>query len=1104
MSEPAVERRAESGHRPLTAAQKSQFVEALTAAAAWADGSLRSEFLAEVRDAYQHSIALPDDDANVRPLTVFNQCLRADGLAELVSVLDLIDSGRADPAVDRFRRLRSDLLTPEERVLRPVERTSILGIITRLAPDDVRRMAGVVTASQAPDIDHAGLLGYLENVADDRDIWPVLEFLERLIPLLSSGDAERSLASISDQIGDRVGQRRQLTEFRRSIGNPTPDNDPAHIDAGSTPDGSADGDPGDDMQKTERRGAGVSATRPAVWGGVPQRIPSFIGRRELLSRLRGYLGPGQASVALLGQGGVGKTQIATEFAHQPGASESGTESSYDLVWWIESDTENAVRRSFDSLARRIGEAHSLDRQNVVDVVLDVLRRDERYKRWLLIYDNADDPDMLRSYLPVGVGHVLITTRNRLWQNQVDSIDVDVFDSEDSTALLQHRWSGISDTEAGELADDLGHLPLALNQAAAYHEESGIPLDSYRRLLATQPTRLLNAGRAAGYPDSVAKTVQASVDRLGDTSPGALQLFTLCAFLSSQPIAVAMLTRGRLAKLPAELAPLATVIKDDVDLRAAVREIVRLGLAGLDTKRDFITIHTLVRTLIMDGLQADQQAMFRRAAHEVLALANPGEPDRPANWPQFKQIAPHIEPSGIINAESDQARWVVIDLVRYHYNDGDYPQSRELAEHARAVWSERADMGPMSLMTLLIGRHLGNALRALGEYGQAKELDDETLAALEETLGPTHEHTLAVAMGVGADFRLIGNFDGALAHDQAVYQQLAQASPSEMTTLRAKNNLAIDHRLLGNYTEALRLDEENLATRTAEYGVENARTLFSKLAIARDLYGLGRYRDGLTMQRLALSEYDRYQVGSLDDRHLAQMNLAILLRKAGRTTEAVEQARRNYEEITKRNGPDHERSLASAMALVDTLRFVATNPVGRQLAVASGALTEAAELSEQTLGQYRLKFNATHPFTLACAVNHAIVLRAVGNHADATSLDELTIASLQAVLGPTHPYTLCCVSNMSNNRWAAGDIDAAATRATLEASQKRRRPGHLNTIGLMYNLALDVETTGDSAEAKRLRVEALGLIAKELGPDHPETVSLQAGNRYEADVEPPLT
>ncbi len=241
---------------------------------------------------------------------------------------------------------------------------------------------------------------------------------------------------------------------------------------------------------------------PVIWGNVPQRNRNFTGREDILAELR--LRQDQATDrrvtvvvpsdplprALQGLGGVGKTAVAIEYAHRHQAD-------YELVWWIQSDQLPLIRSSLAALAERLGleAARASGIEAAAMAVLDALRRGEPFSRWLLVFDNADEPDELVNIIPQGPGDVLITSRNNRWQSVFDTVQLNVFTRAESKAFLIKRApKGLSESDAERLAEKLGDLPLALEQAGAVPAEGGMSVDEYLRLVDEHVTQIMASAR----------------------------------------------------------------------------------------------------------------------------------------------------------------------------------------------------------------------------------------------------------------------------------------------------------------------------------------------------------------------------------------------------------------------------------------------------------------------------------------------------------------------------------------------------------------------------------------------------------------------------------
>ena len=142
----------------------------------------------------------------------------------------------------------------------------------------------------------------------------------------------------------------------------------------------------------------------------------------------------------------------------------------------------------------------------------------------------------------------------------------------------------------------------------------------------------------------------------------------------------MLREGRGASsLPS---PLAETLRDELAFRRAVQDIGKYSLAQLDPVRDFITLHMLVSAVLRGVLTPDERTRIQHQAHEILAMANPGAPDRSEYWVRHAQISPHVLGSGIITSADTHALQVVVDQIRYLFAIGDFVQSETLARRRR--------------------------------------------------------------------------------------------------------------------------------------------------------------------------------------------------------------------------------------------------------------------------------------------------------------------------------------------------------------------------------------------------------------------------------------
>lgn len=842
-----------------------------------------------------------------------------------------------------------------------------------------------------------------------------------------------------------------------------------------------------------------------IWGDVPGRNRNFTGRVELLEQLqRAVRTSSKASVlpqTLQGLGGVGKTQLVIEYVYRHAEE-------YKLIWWVAAEQTSTILSSLARLAYQLGLPNIDDRPQTAATVLSMLA-DSDFP-WLIVYDNADDPDTIDQFMPSKGGHVILTTRNQQFAAIGPSIVVDVFERAESVELLSKRSRDredqpprISPEEADLLAGKLHDLPLALEQAVAWHLATAMPIKEYIELLDGHIAELLAEGKPANYPESVVGFVKLALERLRAESPATAQMFELFAYLGGEPVPVSLLRYGKDADIRQ---PLRETLGNSVRTNRLTRDLNRHGLAKLDAAQR-LQVHRLVQVVLRETLPADEAAAALLDVQNLLARANPGDPDEhPTEHARQREVGPHLATADMVNSRVVEARQAVLDHARLLYLDGDYENSRLMAEGAVKVW-ETEDwhprLGPSGEFTLLAKGQVANAARTLGDSAYAARVAREAYDGMRTSplLGPDHEFTLITGNQVGADLRIAGSYPKALEFEQeSVDRHVDLFGPTDTYTLRARTNLAVNYRMIGDFTRALAIDAETVR-HWQDAGGADFRELEARMNVARDYYGMGAYKTGLA----ELERWLQPLQDTLEPGHrlvlLAARTHAIMLRKAGRIIEALEVIRQNHQATEDRFGEKHEYTVAAMVSRANALRQL-------------GELSEADGLLDTAITRYATDFGEEHPLTLVARVNRAMVWRAQERHDEARERDEAAYRSLSAVLGEDHPYTLCAATAYATDLSLAGRHDEALRLSTgiIQASQRIAGGGHEAREGAAHpyvlmravNLAHDLRAVGDRIEAEALLQESLSGLRRSLGPTHPEVLAAENGLRSEGDIEPPPT
>jgi tetratricopeptide (TPR) repeat protein len=477
-----------------------------------------------------------------------------------------------------------------------------------------------------------------------------------------------------------------------------------------------------------------------------ERNALFTGREEVLERLHTALSAGKITAltqAISGMGGIGKTQTAVEYAYK-------YQDDYQAILWVKAESSDSLISDFVSIATLL----DLPQKGVQEqhrIVEAVKRWFQDNIGWLLIFDNADDLAMVQRFLPSrGKGHILLTTRAHATGRMAQRIEVAKMEPEEGALFLLHRATIIdpdapleaapkTDQEiARKIVQVMDGLPLALDQAGAYIEETSCGLQGYLQLYQAQGTRLMKERGefVSDHPEPVATTWSLSFKNVEQANAAAAELLRFCAFLAPDAIPEELFSKSA-----AELGPtLEQVAADPSRFNAAIRELLKYSLVHRDPASNALSIHRLVQEVLKDQMDEETQ---RQWAERVVRAVNCAFPfPEYSNWDRCRRYLLHAQ---VCSALIEQLPLLfteaatLLNCVGYYlWQRGEYEQVESLHHCALAIREQV--LGPEHTDTAISLAHLAFFYKSQGKYEQAEPLCQRALAIRERVLDPDHPYT----------------------------------------------------------------------------------------------------------------------------------------------------------------------------------------------------------------------------------------------------------------------------------------------------------------------------------------------------------------------------
>ncbi|RPB27890.1 TPR-like protein, partial [Terfezia boudieri ATCC MYA-4762] len=842
-----------------------------------------------------------------------------------------------------------------------------------------------------------------------------------------------------------------------------------------------------------------------------RKNPNFVGREYLLESLIQGIEGGKGLlniIVLYGTGGMGKTQLALEYVYQH-------YNDYSSVFWVNATSVQTIILGFTQIMQQLIRHHlelSMD-VAIIGQLLGMARKldstgcftatsesDAQYvvdsvKRyfsapgntgWLLVFDNLDDLDLvdIEEYIPsCHHGTVIITSRRReSIQQGRRGFEVQQMHPTEAIQLLLSSCSipkfedlvPVEQTAATIIAQELGYLPLALNQAGAYIHISQYSLSRYLKEYPNNASYLLSKRWKGGQHDrSVFATWEISFKAIQEKSPKAAELLLVCGFLDHEDIQEELLRRG--LKLE----------NNDLSLKESIRTLSSYSLVKRGSSDDSFSIHPLVHSWARLRLKPEPQSEVKIASEAfgiiTSGIHSSGETMSTEDWIFERQVMPHFDAVAKHVIQYLAVRNMRIEvgmhtLAAVYARHGWYGKAMEWYE--RVLAGVENAFGVNHPHTLTTVNNMASIFSAQGQYDIAIEYYERALAGMEKALGVDHPHTLTTVNNIAVEFKARGQYDKALEYCERAFAGREKAlGVDHPGTLATINNMASIFSAQGQYDKAIEYYERALAGREKALGVDHPGTLATINNMASIFSAQGQYSKALEYCERALAGREKALGVDHPDTLTTVNNMASIFNARGQYDRALEYYERALAGREKALGVDHPDSLTTV------------NSIGT-IYDAQGQHDKALEYYERALAGGQKALGVDHPDTLATVNNMAMIFNAQGQYDKALECCERVLAGREKALGVDHPHTLTTVNNMASIFDAQGQYDKALEYYERAFAGRVKALGvdHPHTLTTVNNMAVIFKAQGQYDKAIEYYERALAGMEKALGVDHPHTLT----------------
>ncbi|GKZ63423.1 hypothetical protein AnigIFM49718_011831 [Aspergillus niger] len=827
---------------------------------------------------------------------------------------------------------------------------------------------------------------------------------------------------------------------------------------------------------------------------VPYRSdPDFVSRDILLAQIREKSSAPGSRIALVGLGGVGKSQLAIEYSHQIRRQSPAT-----WVLWIHASNAARYEQSFRDIADQVKIPGRQNPQvNIYKLVEDWLQ-DRKRGKWILILDNVDDYKFLTTpptsledtvtsqanapvkpllqYLPQSdSGSMIITSRSQYIASKIvyykEIIHVAPMTKPEAVELLQKKIQRQDESEkAGDLVEELEFMPLAIIQAAGYIHSQGsrCSISQYLgkfRESNKRATKLLEYEPGYHFRDweaksSILATWQISFDYIKKTRQSAADLLSLMSFFDRQGIPENLLRVNR--EIEKGYWSSGENVNDSSDedtddnsesdaddsFQWDIVTLRQYSFISASQDNGILTMHRLVQLAARSWLKSQGQLeQWNRQFISILCRQFPtGEYQ---NWERCRLLFPHVRSAMSQQPDSDDLliQWAKL-LYRgawYAAESGNIVAEIEMASKSRK--QRKRILGIDDEDTLASTLMLADAYSREGHWKKAEQLQVQVMETRKIKLGEDHPDTLTSMANLASTFWYQGRWEKAEQLKMQVMEtrkiKLGEDHPSTLTSMA---NLASTYRIQGRWEKAEQLFMQVIETRKVKLGEDHPDTLTSMANLASTYRNQGWWKKA---EQLEIQVMETRKI-KLDE--------------------------------------DHPSTLTSMANLASTYR-------------SQGWWKKAEQLEIQVMETRKIKLGEDHPSTLTSMANLASTYGSQGWWEKAEQLEMQVMEMSKIKLGKDHPDTLTSMANLASTFWNQGRWEKAEQleMQVMETSKIKLGEDHPDTLTSMASLAFTWKSLGQYAAALDLLKVSLAKQKQVLGLDHPDVSSnLQTLQQWETE------